>query len=288
MSFPRYPKYKPSEVGWLGEVPEHWEVHRLTHRARIESSNVDKLAREGEIPVRLCNYTDVYYNDVIVADLPLMDATATADQTARLTLRADDVVFTKDSETADDIAVPAYVPRDLPGVVCGYHLGIARPTNAMSGKFLKWWFESHSARAQFEVGARGLTRVGLGRDAISAVAMASPSRAEQASIADFLDRETAKIDALAAEQERLVELLKEKRQAVISHAVTKGLNPSAPLKPSGIPWLGDVPAHWRVSQIGHVAALMVGFPFQSEKFSFDPKAGLPLVRGENVGEGWLR
>ena len=69
--------------------------------------------------------------------------------------------------------------------------------------------------------------------------------AEQTKIASFLDRETAKIDGLVGEQRRLIELLKEKRQAVISHAVTKGLNPHAPLKPSGIEWLGDVPEHWR-------------------------------------------
>ncbi len=77
--------------------------------------------------------------------------------------------------------------------------------------------------------------------------------AEQAAIAAFLDRETAKIDALVAEQQRLIELLKEKRQAVISHAVTKGLNPDAPMKPSGIEWLGEVPAHWdcRVSSTRH-------------------------------------
>ena len=76
-----------------------------------------------------------------------------------------------------------------------------------------------------------------------------PPLAEQAGIAAFLDRETAKIDALVAEQRRLIELLKEKRQAVISHAVTKGLNPDAPMKPSGIEWLGDVPEHWEVTPL---------------------------------------
>ena len=83
--------------------------------------------------------------------------------------------------------------------------------------------------------------------------MPFPPLAEQTAIAAFLDRETAKIDGLVAEQRRLIELLKEKRQAVISHAVTKGLNPHAPMKPSGIEWLGDVPAHWEVCRCECIA-----------------------------------
>jgi type I restriction enzyme S subunit len=97
-----------------------------------------------------------------------------------------------------------------------------------------------------------LTRVGLSSGAIGGLELPIPPATEQHAIASFLDRETSKIDSLVAEQRRLVELLKEKRQAVISHAVTKGLDPTVPMKPSGIPWLGDVPAHWEVQRIKHV------------------------------------
>lgn len=99
-----------------------------------------------------------------------------------------------------------------------------------------------------EVRANGLTRVGLSQYALDNLPMALPNEKEQTVIAAFLDRETAKIDALVEEQRRLIELLKEKRQAVISHAVTKGLNPHAKMKPSGIDWLGDVPEHWEVKR----------------------------------------
>jgi type I restriction enzyme S subunit len=250
MSFPRYPAYKDSGVGWLGKVPEHWEVRRLKHACEVFPSNVDKHSREDEPSVRLCNYTDVYYNERITADMPFMAATASEEQIARFTLRAGDTIITKDSETADDIAIAAYVPHDIPGVVCGYHLSMVRPKGSTCGAFVKRCFDSLYAKARFAVAANGLTRVGLGQYALDNVEMVFPTPDEQESIAHFLDQETAKIDALVAEQERLIELLKEKRQAVISHAVTKGLDPSVPMKDSGVEWLGEVPEHWAVTRLG--------------------------------------
>jgi len=248
MSFPRYPKYKPSGVEWLGDVPEGWEVKPLKHACHVFPSNVDKKSHEGEVPVLLCNYTDVYYNETITAGMDFMEATASTEQIAKFTLRAGDTIITKDSETADDIAIGAYVPADLPGVVCGYHLSMVRPSPGTEGAFLKRLFDSNYAKSCFAVRANGLTRVGLGQYELDNVELPFPPLREQTAIAAFLDRETEKIDGLVAEQQRLMELLKEKRQAVISHAVTKGLNPRAPMKPSGIEWLGDVPEHWAVER----------------------------------------
>ena len=226
MSFPRYPKYKPSGVEWLGDVPEHWEVRRLKHMCHVFPSNVDKKSYEGETPVFLCNYTDVYHNGKIQTGMAFMSATATPEQIIKYTLRAGDTIITKDSETADDIAISSYVPFDLPGVICGYHLSMIRPIGGVNGLFIKLLFDSVYTKSCFAVRANGLTRVGLGQYEIDNVELPFPSIGEQALIANFLDRETAKIDALVAEQQRLIELLKEKRQAVISHAVTKGLDPT--------------------------------------------------------------
>ena len=274
MSFPRYLAYKDSGVEWLGEVPGHWDVKRLKQTCHVFPSNVDKKSYDGETPVKLCNYTDVYYNDTIAAETDFMAATATQEQIAKFTLRAGDTIITKDSETADDIAIAADVPEDLPGVICGYHLSMIRPTQATSGAFVKRLFDSSYVKSCVAVRANGLTRVGLGQYEIDNLDLPFPPLPEQTQIVTFLDRETAKIDALVAEQRRLMALLKEKRQAVISHAVTKGLNPAAPMKPSGIEWLGDVPAHWEVGPLKrfwsvtdckHVTAEFVddGFPLAS-------------------------
>jgi type I restriction enzyme S subunit len=235
MSFPRYPKYKHSGVEWLGEVPEHWGVQRLKRICRVFPSNVDKKTVEGEAPVLLCNYTDVYYNDRIVAGMDFMPATATDDQIAKFTLRAGDTIITKDSETADDIAVAAYVPNDLPGVVCGYHLSMVRPREGINGAFVKRLFDSTYAKSCFAVRANGLTRVGLSQYELDNVDMPVPPPIEQVAITAFLDRETSKIDALIAsfvgqatvknnpltgEHRGLISLLQERRSALISAAVT--------------------------------------------------------------------
>src|SRR5690606_36209877 len=123
-----YPDYKDSGIEWLGEIPSHWELRRLKHVSAIKLSTVDKKSYEGDIPVRLCNYVDVYYNELITDDLDFMNATATAAQLRDFELKSDDVIITKDSESWDDIAVPAYVSQDLEQVVCGYHLALIRPS----------------------------------------------------------------------------------------------------------------------------------------------------------------
>lgn len=264
MSFKSFDEYHHSGVEWLGAIPSHWEVDRLKRRCRVIASNVDKKSRDGEADVMLCNYTDVYYNDVIDRSIDFMPATATAEQIDRFTLLAGDTIITKDSEEADDIAISAYVPESLQGVICGYHLSIIRPLSRADGAFVKRLFDSQYVRAKAEIQANGLTRVGLGLSAIQNLEMPWPPIDEQRRIAAFLDRETAKIDALAAEQKRLIELLEEKRRAVISHAVTKGLDSNAPTQASGVAWVGEVPSHWQVVKLGRIGACKGGAGFPDE------------------------
>jgi len=166
MSFPRYPEYKTSNTDFIGQVPAHWKLERLKHCAEVFPSNVDKKSVDGQVPVKLCNYTDVYYNDTIGGELGFMLATATKEQAMRFELQQGDVVFTKDSESADDIGVAAYVSKRLPGVVYGYHLSIARANRAAIGEFLKQYFDSQETKSYFAVSANGLTRVGLGQYAV--------------------------------------------------------------------------------------------------------------------------
>ena len=193
-------------------------MKRLKAIAAVQLSNVDKHSEEGQVPVKLCNYVDVYYNDVITAELDFMTATATPDQMRRFGLRVGDVLITKDSESWTDIAVPAVVAEDVPDVLCGYHLAHITPAPDLDGRFLARHFAAVGARDQFRVAANGITRFGLGRDAIRGSFFAVPPINEQRAIADFLDRETTRIDALVARKEQLIELLQEKRTALITHA----------------------------------------------------------------------
>ena len=276
-----YPAYKDSGVEWLGEIPAHWEVKRLKSFATVQLSNVDKKSAEGQDAVRLSNYVDVYYNERIDNGIDFMPATATTEQIRRFSLRTGDVLITKDSETWTDIAVPAVVSEDLPGVLCGYHLAHIRPDGHCDGRFLSRVFAAVGPRDQYHIAANGITRFGLTGDSIRAGVFAFPPLPEQRAIAAFLDRETAKIDALVAKKERLIELLQEKRTALISHAVTKGLDPDVPLKDSGVEWLGEIPAHWDSKRLKTISRIRYGLgqpPRESSK-------GLPLIRATNVTRG---
>ncbi|MEY2343195.1 hypothetical protein AB4090_13960 [Acidithiobacillus sp. IBUN Pt1247-S3] len=213
-------KMKDSGVEWIGEVPEHWEVKRLRHVARFTNSNVDKRSYEGQQAVKLCNYTDVYYNEFITASLPFMDATASDAEIKAFELKKGDVLITKDSEDPSDIGIPALVADDLPGVICGYHLTVIRTHGPDDSGFVHRSIQSHPTKAHFFVESPGITRYGLSQDAIGDITVCWPTASERVQIAAWIDRETSRIDALIAKSQRSIDLIKERRSALITSAVT--------------------------------------------------------------------
>ena len=234
----------------LPALPSGWRYERLRSVAELRVSGVDKLTLDDESPVRLCNYTDVYKNDYIVDKPGYMSATASRAEIARFRLEQDDVVITKDSETWNDIAVPAYVVDAAHDFVCAYHLAIVRPRRSLlRGSYLHHALREPRIANQFHVAASGVTRFGLTQDAIKSVQVPVPPMDEQAAIVKYLGHAHARIDRAVAAKRKLVALLEEQKQAIIHQAVTRGLDPNVPLKDSGISWLGEIPAHWRVSRI---------------------------------------
>jgi type I restriction enzyme S subunit len=211
---------KDSGVEWLGEIPSHWDVVRLKVIATVQLSNVDKKSLQGEEPVQLCNYTDVYYHEHITSDLDFMQATATPDQIRRFSMRKNDVLITKDSESWTDIAISSVVTEDNQGLVCGYHLALIRPNTKCHGPYLSRAFTAIGPNDQFQIAANGITRFGLGGDAIRTGLFMVPPISEQRAIAAFLDRETAQIDALITKVRDAIKRLKEYRTTLISAAVT--------------------------------------------------------------------
>ncbi|OVE50428.1 restriction endonuclease subunit S [Chromobacterium violaceum] len=212
---------KPSGIEWLGEVPEHWDVAFIKHTADVRFSGVDKHSHGDETPVRLCNYTDVYKNDRITDDMDLMRATATVAEIARLTLKAGDVILTKDSETPDDIGVPAWVPEDLPGVVCAYHLGLLRPAqNRVLGEFLFRAIGSTRTAQQFHVLATGVTRFALSKHDVKNAVVVLPPIEEQQSICRWITNECQPLDDAITRTEEEIKLIREYRDRLIADVVT--------------------------------------------------------------------
>jgi len=228
MSLPIYPKYKPSGVEWLGKVPEHWEVKRLVaffdeRREKVSDKDFPALS--------------VTKNGIV----PQIDTAAkTDDGDNRKKVCAGDFVINSRSDRNGSSGV-----SPLDGSVSLIN-SVLEPTNAIVGGFVHHLLRSQQFQEEYYRYGKGIVADlwSTNYSEMRNILLAIPTKPEQAKIAAFLGRETGKIDALVEEQRRLIELLKEKRQAVISHAVTKGLDPHAKMKPSGMEWLGEVPAHW--------------------------------------------
>ncbi len=279
--FHPYPAYKPSSLSWLGDMPAHWEVRRLRTVAEMRVSNVDKHTREGELPVRLCNYVDVYKNDRITQAMSFMNATASWDEVERFRLEPGDVLITKDSEAWDDIGVPSLVAESAGDLLSGYHLALLRPFNKeVLGAYLALALQSRVVAYQFHVRANGVTRFGLTHTGIRSVQVPLPPLAEQRTIVRYLDHADRRIRRYVDAKRRLVDLLEEEKQAVINRAVTRGLDPDVRLKPSGVEWLGNVPAHWQVTALHYKYSQSLGKMLDSKTIVGDYL--LPYLRNTDI------
>ena len=300
-----YPKYRESDVEWLDFVPNHWKSVPLKYMALsdgalfldgdwIESKD---LAEDGiryittgnvgegaykeqgagfisEAKFKQLNCSEVFAGDVLISrlNLPIGRACVVPPHETRIVTSVDNVIF--------------------------------RPDGNFAKEFLVYLFSSAEYFLHTSNLARGATMQRISRGLLGNVRASIPPLPEQTQIAAFLDHETAKIDRLIEKQQGLIALLKEKRQAVISHAVTQGLNPHAPLKDSGIEWLGQVPAHWAVKKLGYLCSIQTGerdtehaveegiYPFfvrsqtieRINSTSFDCEAVLTAGDGAGVGK----
>ncbi len=274
-----YPEYKNSGLPWLGKIPKHWQIEKLKFNARVRFSNVNKKTEEGEIPVKLCNYVDVYYNSEIGADIEFMAASASLEEIKKFQLKAGDVLITKDSEEWTDIAVPAHVAVDIPNLLCGYHLAQIRSGSRLNGDFLFWLLSSNPINYQFKIEASGVTRYGLSNHALDNSLVLLPPVEEQKKLVDFLKTKTAQIDDLILIKEKIIDLLKEELAATINQAVTKGLNPKVELKNSGLPWLGKIPKHWEMKKLKYVGEAIIGLTYSPDEVS---EEGTLVLRSSNV------
>ena len=231
-----YSAYRDSGVDCLGEVPAHWEVRRLRTVAEIRVSNIDKHVKDGERPVRLCNYVDVYKNDHIRPGMEFMKGTATPGEIERFRLQRGDVLITKDSESWNDIGVPALVESTEDDIVCGYHLALLRPiSDYVGGGYLFRALQSSGVAHQLQVEANGVTRFGLTHGGIKSIWLPLPSLAEQVAIVRFLDHVDSRIrryvramkklvGAAANRTDRETSLIDEYRTRLIADVVTGKLD----------------------------------------------------------------
>jgi type I restriction enzyme S subunit len=255
MSLPNYSEYQNSGIEWLGHIPQKWTVCKLSHRYSVELGKMlheKKISGENLIPY--LRNQDVQWDAINVDGLPEMDIHG--EELERYTVRFGDLLVCE----GGDVGRAAIWRRENGeiGFQKAIHRLRAKKISRDTAEFFYFVLISAKQNRVFDESGNQATIAHLPAERFRQYRFPFPDLVEQRAIATFLRRETAKIDALIAEQEKLIALLAEKRQAAISHAVTKGLNPNSPMKDSGVEWLGNVPEHWLVSALSYLCSIETG------------------------------
>ena len=237
--FQPYPKYKDSGVEWLGEIPEHWEVKRLKYSLRLLTEKTDR----HEHSVALEN---------IESWSGRLIKTETEYEGDGVAFRKDDILFGK----LRPYLAKVYLAESVGEAVGDFH--VMRPSSTIDGSFAQYQILNRDFIAFVDSSTFGAKMPRASWDFMGNMALLTPLIEEQLSIASFLDRETSRIDTLISEKERLISLLQEYRQALISQSVTKGLDPKVKMKDSGVEWLGEIPEHWEVLKLKYLATICGG------------------------------
>ena len=270
--FRRYSQYKDSGVEWLGEIPAHWEVRRLkfvTHTVAGQSppsvAVTDRMDGTDGLPFLQGN-----------AEFgPLSPKPQKVCDSAPKRAEPGDILLSVRAP------VGAMNVADQPYGI-GRGLCAIRPAAGLDRSFC--FYEVMAMRPLLDAVATGSTYDAVTSSDVGDLLILLPHQGEQHAIADFLDRETAKIDGLVERKERLIQLLQEKRTALITRAVTRGLDPNVPVKDSGVEWLGEIPAHWNVKKLKHLTpGTTVGIVVTPSKYYVDE--GVPCLRSLNVSGG---
>lgn len=255
-----YAEYKDSGVEWLGEIPNDWINTKVKYEAYVKARvgwhglKSDDFTDEGPYLVTGSDFkgTNIDWSQCYHCDLPRYE------QDPYIQLKDGDLLITKDG-TIGKVALVSNLKDDEKATL-NSGIFVVRPLrNNFSTKFYFWLLQSKVFKEFVDFNKTGSTIVHLYQDTFVNFEYASPVLEDQIKISNFLDHETTKIDHLIEKQQQLIELLKEKRQAVISHAVTKGLNPNVKMKDSGVEWLGEVPEHWDVSKFAYLKQVLTDY-----------------------------
>lgn len=264
MKYPRYPAYKPSGMPWLGEIPAHWDVKRLKYAVEYVNRKTDSFP-EGSVYYAMENI-ESWTGKLLMSETEIVPESQTN------TFKADDVLFGK---------LRPYLAKAFQTETegcCSTELLVLRG-RLLKPSFIKYCCLSRGFIETVDGSTFGSKMPRANWDFIGNLPNLIPPFDEQAAIATFLDRETTRIDSLIEKKQRFIELLQEKRSALISHAVTRGLNPAAELKDSGIEWLGRIPAHWEVVSLGRKITLQRGVDITKEE---QVEGDIPVVSSGGI------
>jgi len=260
----RYEKYKPTDLEWIGKIPEHWEVKKIKHRCYVKGRVGWNGLKSSEFLTDGYSYlitgTDFKKDVIDWKNCYHIDEERYIEDPF-IQLKNEDLLITKDG-TIGKLAVVTNLEKPA---CLNSGIFVVRSLNPdLTTRFLFWVLKSKSFTEFNDLTAYGSTIQHLYQNVFVEFAFAFPLIHEQYSIATYLDRKTAEIDKIIANKQKLIAIYEEEKQAIINQAVTRGVNPNVRLKPSGVEWLGDIPKHWEVKRLKHLADLKSGEGITSE------------------------
>ncbi|WP_417883419.1 restriction endonuclease subunit S [Vibrio rumoiensis] len=269
-----YPEYKDSGVEWSDALPLSWGTVNLRWISTIYAGGTPSKTNQsfwenGTVP---WINSGAVNQGLVTKPSTLITEQAYQNSSAKWIPKGSLVIALAGQGKTKGMVAQLAIDS-----TCNQSMGAIVPECSEHPRYLYWWLTSNYQNIRNMAG--GDLRDGLNLEHLGSIQCPQPSIDESVSIANFLDHETAKIDTLIEKQQQLIKLLKEKRQAVISHAVTKGLNPQAPMKDSGVEWLGEVPEHWQIKKIKHFGRVIGGYAFKSGDFV---EQGYPVIKITNV------
>ena len=270
MEFKQYSSYKNSSVEWLGDVPEHWNLKRFCY---LFAENKKKNIGLKETNVLSLSYGNIKEKKIDDNKGLLPESFETYQ-----IIEPNDIVFRFTDLQNDKRSLRSAISK-YHGIITSAYIAVKTKQNA---DFYNYLFRAYDLQKVFYSMGEGM-RQSLKMDELNKMPVVLPSEDEQKRIVAFLNTETTRIDNLITKQEKLIELLEEQRKSIISHAVTKGLNPNAPMKDSGVEWLGDVPEHWMTPSSKHLLEIPItDGPHETPNFVDD---GVPFISAEAISKG---
>ena len=269
----------------LGHVPDGWQVIPLRRFSQVRRGTADKSVVEGERLTHLIQYTDVYYKREQQPDYEYLAISVTESEWDNAKVEADDILVTGSSETVDDIGHSTHVGPSMSDHVFGSDVICVRPQRGVLTRgYGKYLMENRIYLPTFTQLSRGVTRYRFSMDDFKNLPYALPPLATQVRIRDYLDSETARIDALVDRKQHFIDLLLSKRTVLITNVVTKGLDPDAEMKDSGIDWFGSIPSHWPVAKLGLFARVLNGSTPSRDDPAYWTDGTVPWMSSGKVNE----
>ena len=298
---------KDSGIPWIGQIPEKWTVCRLKDCGYLYGGLTGKSGDDFNVDDNdnysfFIPFTNIY-NNLYINPNDLRKVKVEADEKQNL-VQSGDLLFLMSSEDYDGIGKPSLLKDNIGTLYLNsFCKGFRVSNKKVNPIYLNFLFTSEIIRELVRIEAKGFIRINLRQDRLSCVPVMLPPLAEQEAIAEFLDRKCGEVDEMVSLQEQVIEELKAYKQSIITEAVTKGLRPDVPMKPSGIDWIGEIPEHWETIRLRFLCTIQTGdsdtqdavqdgqYPFyvrspkieRSNRFTFDGE-GI-LMAGDGAGAG---